>query len=831
MKKLLCSLLLAVMVAAGGAPKEIIAVKTDVRPVIDGKIDDAVWEKAEWQDDFSVLENHKTPAQRTRFKVLTDRMGIYLAVSCVDSEVKTQVRAHDGPVWHDDCVEIFLVPEAEISDDPNIREFYQFIVNASGSRYEQYNVGGVGNNNWNAPWQAASRITDVGWDTEIFIPFSSIDLKAGQGGWRFNLVRNDRGVRSEICTWSRLSKLQDPAGFGYLKGLEIDYQRYGAEITEMDLTVKPVENKTVAVVQAAVKYQPRKSISLKCALTMGEEIKSLTSKDVVMPESGEVQMEIPTAVAESGEYCLKLYITDADGVIKYREERKSVNIAPLQVVMVKPFYRRMIMSKQADKNVVFKYNLVVAPDQLELAVRVVDSFGKVLMEESRREMKAEDTFTFDAAKLPPDKYRVEFKLAKGKESLGDFAMEFQVAPPVENEIWLNERRQVVINGEPWFARGFIGGSPGIFSLARKYGYNFIQIYTLNRQDLPVILKTLDEAQANNLKLAFSPLYKTRRGFFDFTYAGKTTKKLTPEIREKMVEMVNAVKDHPALLGWYLYDEPRGADFSTQLKIVYDLLREIDPHHPVLGLDNTAMGCINKTAHCDIHLLDMYPSPRVSSGNNKPISEVFRAVKLMDGTLKKEGVWYVPQAFDRDSFSKEENDHRAPTYQETRCAIYSTIVAGATGIAPYKIGNPEVKYFQRNSNSGIFASPEMKIGFLDGMGPEMQAMSPVYLAETVQNAVTPGNADIKVMVKKYNGKYFILAVNPTAKEIKTGLKHSLSVKAWKVLCEERSIKGSTIDDLFVPHAVHIYTDALDFADPVNIYRIRQMIDAELKAIGR
>lgn len=381
----------------------------------------------------------------------------------------------------------------------------------------------------------------------------------------------------------------------------------------------------------------------------------------------------------------------------------------------------------------------------------------------------------------------------------------------------------MINGGKFFPRGFLGCDKDVMPLIREYGYNLIHIYTLNQRDITVIRNFLDKAHKLGLMVTFYPFYKMKPGFFGL--GSENSSVLPPEGRERIAELVNAVIDHPAFFGWFLYDEPRGAEWCMQLKQVYELLREIDPYHPVLGVDNTPMGCINKKAHCDIHLLDLYPGPRKDNSYHFPLASVYSGMALMDRELIQEGIWYCPQAFDQDSFAERENNFRAPTYQETRCAVYASIVAGATGIVPYKIGEPRIKYFEHYSNSGIFASPEMKIGFLDGIGPEIQSLSSVYLSETIKDAVAADCKDIKIMVKKYQGNYFIFAVNLSPEAIKDVVLHNAPASGrWKVICENRVING-TLKDSFAPHDVHVYTDG-DFKDPVDVNEIKKKITAEL-----
>lgn len=57
-------------------------------PVIDGKLDDPAWEKAEWQGDFIQREPYEgeKPSQATMFRILYDDKNLYVAIRANDAE-------------------------------------------------------------------------------------------------------------------------------------------------------------------------------------------------------------------------------------------------------------------------------------------------------------------------------------------------------------------------------------------------------------------------------------------------------------------------------------------------------------------------------------------------------------------------------------------------------------------------------------------------------------------------------------------------------------------------------------------------------------------------
>ena len=62
------------------------------------------------------------------------------------------------------------------------------------------------NLNWDAPWTVKSAVSDIGWSTEMEIPFTSLRFGAGDvQTWGFNFERRIRR-NNEIAFWAPLSQ-------------------------------------------------------------------------------------------------------------------------------------------------------------------------------------------------------------------------------------------------------------------------------------------------------------------------------------------------------------------------------------------------------------------------------------------------------------------------------------------------------------------------------------------------------------------------------------------------------------------------------------------------
>ena len=150
-------------------------------PTIDGDLQDPAWQNAttytltpptgvihpnQLIDDHNALND----AHRVTVRLATDpeHNTLFLAVELQDDSPSAQSRPHDGAVWEDDEVEVFLAS----ADSPT---YYQLIVNRMGSTMD----GKVWDPAWNfQSIQTATRENHTSWTAEIAIPLKQLSLTA-----------------------------------------------------------------------------------------------------------------------------------------------------------------------------------------------------------------------------------------------------------------------------------------------------------------------------------------------------------------------------------------------------------------------------------------------------------------------------------------------------------------------------------------------------------------------------------------------------------------------------------------------------------------------------
>jgi hypothetical protein len=195
-------------------------------PVIDGDIDDAIWQQAKWTSDFVDIEGDLKPRPplQTSVKMLWDDQYLYIAARIYDPQVWATLKNHDDIVYHDNDFELFIDPAS------TTHNYYEIEVNALNTIFDlflnkPYRNNGGGLIGWDANGllsavkvQGTLNNTadiDKGWTVEIAIPFRAVTMgfkhTPPQHGtiWRVNFSRVEYDTK---IVDGRNVKLRDSTG-------------------------------------------------------------------------------------------------------------------------------------------------------------------------------------------------------------------------------------------------------------------------------------------------------------------------------------------------------------------------------------------------------------------------------------------------------------------------------------------------------------------------------------------------------------------------------------------------------------------------------------------
>ncbi len=181
-------------------------------PTIDGKLEDAAWQKAEAVTLRFLDGLWEAPSQKTEARVLADQRAIYFAVRCREAEPQRMIAAgdkRDGDLWRGDTVEVFLDP----GHKETRKRYYHIIVNPKGIVLDSKD----GDARWNAGLAVKTGTFEGGWTVELAVPMADLGVAGAiPKVWGLNINRQ-RPELGQVAPVKGISghheKLNDPAAY------------------------------------------------------------------------------------------------------------------------------------------------------------------------------------------------------------------------------------------------------------------------------------------------------------------------------------------------------------------------------------------------------------------------------------------------------------------------------------------------------------------------------------------------------------------------------------------------------------------------------------------
>ncbi len=183
---------------------EIKAIFSETPPVIDGNLNDDIWQRASLINEFYQREPYpgKPVSEKTEFYFLYDHNNIYIGIRCFDDPKRITAKelARDVSLGEDDRVQIMLDTYLDG------RSGYWFQIGPRGSIGDALvNENGKDfNKSWDGLWDGKAKITENGWEGELIIPFKTLGFKKGNSTWGLKLIRYIKR-NSETAYWPATS--------------------------------------------------------------------------------------------------------------------------------------------------------------------------------------------------------------------------------------------------------------------------------------------------------------------------------------------------------------------------------------------------------------------------------------------------------------------------------------------------------------------------------------------------------------------------------------------------------------------------------------------------
>lgn len=309
----------------------------------------------------------------------------------------------------------------------------------------------------------------------------------------------------------------------------------------------------------------------------------------------------------------------------------------------------------------------------------------------------------------------------------------------------------------------------------------IGVFTYNID--PTVLAELHEVHANTVLNGFQPnqldlLHK--HGLMAVCFTSE--------------DWIKAAASHPALLAWYLTDEPenRGVTPESETKR-YDELKKRDPNHPI-GLDHTAFEAISKFKDaCDFTMSDIYPITKNRDQNVMGVSIMMDEARRIHGQAWPH--WTYIQ-----TFGGPETDNgvwAVPLPHEVRFMAYQALVHRATGILYFSYWPQQPRTWQS----------------LAMLNREIHTLVPRLVAPGKEAMLTTENPSIQARMRTSPGAKsgLIIAINTSPKFVHTAIEARGAPTELSLPFETRNVQltsESKINDRFEPYGVHVYTWGLE-----------------------
>lgn len=502
--------------------------------------------------------------------------------------------------------------------------------------------------------------------------------------------------------------------------------------------------------------------------------------------------KIDFTVPEKSDGMTSIGLTAGQGGILFDafqlEEKTNVEKEKFSVILSSPCYRDCIYSTMPVTEI---SGTVTAADGITpITIQLLNADQQSLSGENLENKGQPIAFSLPVSDLNDG--TCSLVISSGKEK--PLIVPIQKLAPAPYEVTFDANKICHINGEPFFPILFWSDR-----LLDKNGTDFIQYastngvnaVTVSAGDPKQVREMLDCAERNQMKIILNLNYPRVFGEKDFQYMiHNLCERLSPEVIQ-----------HPALLGYFLADEPywNGTPFNP-MKKTYTFVKAWDPYHPI-WINAAPRGTIPDhqlySTAADIYGVDIYPvgSTGHSGLPNKSLSSVGDYVDWMNACVSfRKPIWMVLQGFAWQSIQKDCSDDGTgyPTIHEMRYMLYDSLVKGAQGITWW----------------GTYVTKKTEfVDVLFAATRELNALSPLLIKGEDMGAATVSNPAIATRILIYNGNRYVIAVNRSNEIDHVILDAQWDKRTVYVPHEHRSlpVHNGSIQDEFGPYDVRIYTE--------------------------
>lgn len=395
-----------------------------------------------------------------------------------------------------------------------------------------------------------------------------------------------------------------------------------------------------------------------------------------------------------------------------------------------------------------EYNL--DPANLKINAKLTNkTTGEVLGTTSSAVTGADNTISLARPSLAAGNYTLNVSLANtgNAGTLGSF--DYPLIQQAGNEptakCWIDQYNRIIVDGKPFFPFGlytWVKDTAADMKIIADAGFN--TVVPTNRLSLSFDAQKELYDVSRNLGLKTVPCLHM---FFDqspYWSAVNGTNGLYGE-SDMIRGTINAFKDDPSVIAWYLADEPVASD-AGDLQAHYNIACNLDPGRPNWIVGYKPEDLRTFMSGFDVYGIDSYPVAWA------PIDLVgINASAARQQLCSSRPAWHILQTHNFQIYG--DPGARPPTYAEMRNMAYQCFCEGANGLILYSYDD----YYRDPS-----ATFEQRWTDIKKLSAEIVPMIPKLLSVDVpmKLSVTDG-ARIKHFCKAYSGKTYLYIINTSS----------------------------------------------------------------------
>jgi hypothetical protein len=374
-------------------------------------------------------------------------------------------------------------------------------------------------------------------------------------------------------------------------------------------------------------------------------------------------------------------------------------------------------------------------------------------------------------------------------------IDIQILKPQNNEVKIdNETGGLIVSDLPYFPFGFYCGKvEKIPEREVVQGFNTIGPYQSNLPESFMERKRyMDRCAQLGVKVQYGVNSLVGSGHNGNTELDKTEQEKLDLLKSEII----AFKNHPALLSWYINDEPDGQGRSSQiLEKAYNLIHELDSYHPVSIVFMMPSKFHEYQNTMDIAMTDPYPIPNSV--------DIRGYVQQLNHDFKyQKSIWLVPQAF-----GGQEMWPREPTAKEIRIMTYLGLIEGIKGVQYY------IRSFSNFNPQAVSAWSECS-----NMAVEVAQMTPFLLSNEKQSFLNTNDPDVLAKSFSYKGETLIMVVNKSNQPKSFAINIGQSGSSAELWFENRAVEvaDSMLQDMVDALGTRVYRISKKQASSKLIY---------------